>query len=335
MDAPDLPARGRFALTSAAVFVAILAAFWLAVLFLGMGFMPGEYAMWSARMGMVRACDFAPTVVQGDSRAAVAFVPARLPGTTNVALGGSTPVEASYVADALLRCARPPRRVVLYFSPPQLMVSTYFWDRSALFGLLGYDQLEEIRRWSRRLNDPLLYAPARFGDLDAKLDDAVHAVRFPSYYSSMIVKHFGIGRLAENRRIAADTLAARGQHGYGSDPGSHEIADEARMESFRPSPLYTLYFERLLESYARRHTRVFFVAPPFNRSTALRIRPEVLAAYRAYLSRLAARHANFTVVGLPASSMDDAFFGDSTHLNARGAAVFSDGVRATLAQIGE
>ena len=55
-----------------------------------MGFMPGEYPMWLTKERMIAECRFAPTIFLGDSRANAAFVPSRIPDSTNLSLGGAT-----------------------------------------------------------------------------------------------------------------------------------------------------------------------------------------------------------------------------------------------------
>jgi hypothetical protein len=53
--------------------------------------------------------------------------------------------------------------------------------------------------------------------------------------------------------------------------------------------------------------------------------------FQDYLSKLVAAHPNFHVLGPAMTELDDDFFGDSSHLNRRGAALFSDRVNAMLA----
>jgi len=306
----------------------VVAAFWAVAVMLPMGFMPEEYAMWRTRKDMITGCQLSPVIIQGDSRAAAGFLPSRIGNAVNVSFGGASPVETFYASQAILRCKSTPGRVILSISPGLFVESQYFWPRSVLFGFLSFGQLEEIRKASRSLGDTTFYGPPKVGDWEAMLDNRLHAALFPSYYTSYIINHLVVGRWRENRAARAQTLATNGQHGYGMADGSSDL------RAFRPSTLLNSYLERLLDSYAARGTPVDFIAVPMNQSTYERMSPAVIEAFQAYLDKLAATHPNFHVVGRAVNPMDDAYFGDSTHLNARGAEVFSDRVKTLLAEPG-
>jgi hypothetical protein len=246
----------------------IIAVFWLIAATLRIGFMPQEYAMWLARKELIDTCRLTPVIIQGDSRPAAGLLPAHIDGATNLAFGGASPVETFYAAQSILKCERAPQRVVLSISPALFTTSSYFWDRTVLFGFLSFGQLEEIREESRSFDDNTFYGSQKLGDWDAILENSLHAMVFPSYYTSYIINHIVLGRLKANITVGEETRAARGQHSYGLDEGNSEVADDAMLRDFRPSPLFNFYMDRLLNSYAERGTRVDFIALPMNRSTS-------------------------------------------------------------------
>jgi len=307
---------------------AVLAVFWFIAADLGMGFLPAEYAIWKARHQLVADCKLSPTIILGDSRAAAGLLPSRIKGATNLALGGGTPVEMYYISKDILKCPRTARRVIISMSPGQAVSSSYFWDRTGLYGVLTFDDLEEIRLRSRALNDTNIYGPPKFGDLDAVIGNVLHAVDFPSYDTSYIIRHYVIGRLRDNRKVAAETLAANGQHYYGGENGSDGIADDAKLTRFVPSALLGEYFGRMLDDYEAHGIGVYFIGVPMNEATYDRMNPDVINGFQAYLVSLAAAHPNFKVIGSAVASLDNRYFGDSTHLNAKGAELVSQKVGA-------
>jgi hypothetical protein len=309
---------------------AIVASFWAAAANLRMGFMPQEYAMWLTRKDLIDRCQLAPIIIQGDSRPAAGLLPSHIGGATNLAFGGASPVETFYAAQSILKCDRSPRRVLLSISPALFTTSSYFWDRTVLFGFLTYDQLEEIRSKSRTFQETMFYQAPKFGDWDAILENWLHSVSFPSYYTSYMVNHLILGRLKVNTAVKEETQASSGQHSYGLDDGSSDVADDAAIREFRPSPMFNYYLERLLEDYAKRGTRVDFVALPINRSTFDKMNPQVISDFHNYLYELTLAHQNFHILGPAIAELDDNFFGDSSHLNKRGAILFSDKVNAML-----
>ncbi len=310
----------------------IIAVFWFLALQMGMGFLPAEYAMWQTRRQMIAACQLAPTVILGDSRAAAGFLPAQMTGTVNLALGGGTPVEMYYITKALLKCPVLPRQVVISLSPEMFMKSYFFWERTGLYGVLNFEDLEEIRKTSRSLGDTTIYGPQKFADLDAMLDNVLHAYQFPSFYTTYIVRHFAIGRLKANLAVARETLEANGQHSYGTENGSDEIAEDARVKKFAPSLLSHEYFERMLMLFAARGINVTFSAVPINRATYNAMSPDVTSEFSKFLQAIAREHTNFHINGPVIASLDNCYFGDSTHLNHVGASVFSAIVNQRLMQ---
>lgn len=320
----------RFLFVAAASCLLVLAFAWTLSLVLPMGFMPGEYAMWLSRERMIDQCSFAPTVILGDSRAAAGFVPSHIDHSTNLALGGSTPVEMFYESQRILDCPVAPQRVVFSMSPELFERSGWFWDRSGSYGALSMAQLNELRKRSRALHDLSIYQSPKLGDGEAILDNVLHAVRFPSFYTTDMVSHVAVGRLRANHIVEQETTSAGGQHGYGTADGSSAVATDVELKTFAPSPLFNEYFERMLNAYAKRNVKVYFIGVPMNEATYEGMAPVVLTAFHGYLDGLTARHSNFAIVGSPVFPMPNDLFGDSTHLNQHGADLVSDQTNQVL-----
>lgn len=311
----------------------VLAAVWLFTANFQDGFLDPEFGMWRAKEHMVATCDLGATLVMGDSRAVAGFVPAELGDTTNLALGGASPIEMYYMTERVLRCPTAPRRVILSFSLPQIVRDEYYWPRTALFGFLSDQQLDQVRRTARAVGDTNLYTAPNIGDLDAKLTDWLYAHHFPSYAIASVFDARGVGRLAKNNQIYADTLRMRGHHLYGENSGFDVPAEEASMTSLKPSPLIDTYMRRLISALAARGTQVLYIPAPLNDATVSRLDPTVVRQIGAYLHGLQARFANFRLIGPPVVGYPDRLFGDAYHLNAEGAKLFSARVAAELATI--
>jgi hypothetical protein len=322
----------RIFLASAALTaLLVLIALWTLTSSFREGFLAPEYGMWMAKRDLVQSCRFAPTIVQGDSRMVAGVMPEKLGDATNLALGGATPIEMYYTALHASSCPNPPQRVVLSFSPAQLMNTQYFWPRTALFGYLSYDELEQVRREARSVGDKALYSAPNVGDFDAMLTNWLYAHHFPSYYMSSIINGRVIGRLSAYHKIQQEMAETRGQHLYGQANSVHATAEEADMAQFIASPLLDAYFARLLALYEKSGTQVYYIAAPWNQATYDRLQPGFTDQLGRYLEGLARRFPNLHVL-VPYTHMDDEYYGDEYHLNARGAAIFSDQVAARLDQ---
>lgn len=312
----------------------VLAAAWIFTARFQDGFLDPEFGMWRAKEHLVATCDLGNTLILGDSRAVAGFVPAELGDATNLALGGASPIEMYFMAERALRCPTAPRRVILSFSPPLLIDDAYYyWPRTALFGFLSDAQMDAVRRTARAVGDTSLYPAPNIGDLDARLTDWLYAHRFPSYAMSSVINARGFGRLAENHRFYDEVLRTRGQHLYGTNSGFDEPSEETLLTRFKPSPLTDAYMERLIAALAAHGTEVLYVPAPLNEATMSRMNPTVVRHISAYLDGLQARFANFRLIGPAVVSYPDKLFGDSHHMNALGARLFSAGVAAELAAL--
>jgi len=308
-----------------------LAAAWSATIWLREGFLEQSYPMWKIKYQMAAQCRTADTVVIGDSRSVAGFIPGIIPDTVNYGLGGGTPIDIYYLIRRVMACPHKPKRVLMSFSMDQLAEDPWFWRSSALFGFMSFADLEEVRRRSRALGDTSIFAPPTFLDIDAMLNDWLYAKHFPSFYVGPLLRGGLIGRLAMNRRIAAETDQALGHHGFGTDAGCDQVSPDAAIRSFVPSPINDDYLRRTLALLTGNGADVEFISAPVNAATYAALSPVAAAQYRYYILSLARDVPHFRVVGDPLSHWDNRWFGDyESHLNEDGARRFSAQVVASI-----
>lgn len=319
----------RFLLAAALTVIAVLAPLWTLTSNFRAGFLAPEYGMWVEKRAWVQDCHFAPTVVLGDSRMVAGVVPRELGNATNLALGGASPIEMYYMMQHAFACPNPPRRVVVSFSPSQLEATEYYWPRTALFGYLSFNELEQVRRESRRIGDRTLYGTENIGDFDAILTDWLYAHHFPSYYMSSLVNGRVVGRLGAYRAIQQEVAETGGHHLYGQAHGTSEIAEEAHMTTFQAQPLLDDYFIKLLAMCRQNGADVYYVAAPWSAVTYDRAAPHALQQIADYVDGLARRFPDLHVIAA-VNRMDDKYFGDPYHLNAVGAARFTAQIAQSL-----
>jgi hypothetical protein len=127
-----------------------------------------------------------------------------------------------------------------------------------------------------------------------------------------------------NQAGYAAAIASRGQHFFGTDPGSSEMAIEGTLRHFRPAPVLDLYFDRLLALLEQHAIVAHFVSLPVNQATSRATPPAVVTEFQAYLQRKQERYPGFHVSGPVLPIWEDQWFGDGfSHLNPAGAARFS------------
>jgi hypothetical protein len=311
--------------------VLLFSLIWGWVAFAPLAYLDPEYPAWLAKQRMLAACDLGELVVLGDSRAAVDIIPAALPVVaTNLAVGGGSPIEALVAVSRMLSCPSPPRRVIVSFDAAHFTDPDLFWERSVHFGFIAPDDLRELRRVSRQLDDSSIYE-LRTGGLPPWLRSKLYTLRFPTFYFSSVVKGGVFLRWWNNRASLAEVTAARGQYFLGTAPGSNMVAVEGHMRMFRPLPVLDHYFDRMLALLAERRIEVDFVATPMNLATRQVVRSDVSEGFAAYLASYATRYPNFHLIGETMPEWPDRWFGDGfAHLNRAGAQRFSAQLAAWL-----
>jgi hypothetical protein len=307
---------------------------WAWVAMMPLAYLDPEYPAWLVKERMLARCDLGAVLVIGDSRAAVDIEPALLPvKTTNLAVGGGESIEAYSAIRRALTCSGKPALVIMSFDAGHFMRPDLLWERSVGFGFLDTAEVVELRRVSRRLGDNSVFGMKRADGLPPRLRAALYAVRFPSLYFASLLHGGVLLRWWENSLSLHRAIAARGQYFFGTAPGCDEVAVEGHLQRFVPLPVLDWYFDRTLALLALRGIKVDFVAMPMNEATARTVRPALRDGFAAYLASYAARYPNFHVIGEVMPHWPDRFFGDAfSHLNPRGAALFSAGLAAWLSE---
>lgn len=330
---PSQQQMRRYLLGLLAIPCLIIAAAWVWCWQRPMAFMHREYPMWQAKFDMAKTLAPGSVVIFGDSQAVAGMIPKQLgDDVVNLALGGSSAIEAAVLSRMVLEPGHEPRAVILSFSPLRFMEHD-FLNRGVHFGLFDLPTVDGVRARSRQVHAPD-FGPETAYDLDARLKIALYCARFPSFYYAS----FRDGRLwtraDANLGIYRQIIASRGHFTFGNQPGCRDLSRDSRLARFKPSPLIDSYFAEILALFEKRKIPVFFISCPLN-DQSIAVMPATFTAEReAYLREYEARHANFHVLGdaLPVRPWTD--FGDPDHLNLESARRFSDDVASLLSAAG-
>jgi hypothetical protein len=315
----------RYWLTVALAAVGSFALVWTWIAAVPLAYLDPEYADWHAKQVLLHRCDLGELVLAGDSRAAADVIPAALPvKSTNLAVGGGTPIEAYVALTRALRCPVPPRRVVISLDAAHFMKPDLFWERTVRFGFLARADVALVRQVALDLGDAPAFDAHQSDGLSMGLRAALYAVRFPPLYFGSLVKGGVFLRWWRNTRTLRAGIEARGHYYFGTDPGSSVAAVEAHVPRFRPMPVMDWYFDRTLAMLADHGIPVDFISMPMNQATWQEVQPAFHDAFVTYLAFYEARYPGFHVVGPAMPHWPDRFFGDGfSHLNPEGAARFS------------
>jgi hypothetical protein len=319
---------GAYVAVFFSVLVALFGLLWAYTATQRVNFLPEESGPWRAHLDMIARCDVGDVVILGSSRANAGFVPKLLGvNAVNLAMTGTTPIEAYYEALGVYRCPHPPKVAILSFSGLDLVLTQFFWWRSARFGLLNYNDLQEIAKHAIELKYPDLYTGSFGSEPPPSMKNWLYANHFPPYdLGSLVSANFSGTRRRENIAIFKETLAQRGQHQVGREKCGVTITFEDQNTSFKPTALHTYYLEKLLALLRQHGVKVLYISTPLDPVNLRGMTNGYARDYRAFLLRLERDHPGFRIVGPTFPSLGLCDFTEGNHLNQAGAETFSRSV---------
>lgn len=321
----------RFFLAIAAVMVLLVGSAWVWAVEGRMSFFNPEYPMWLAKFRMVDECAYGDTIIIGDSRAMAGILPDQLGGNvTNLALPGGTPIESYYLLRRMDRCKAYPKRAVISFLPLFLTRVHMYWLRPALYNLMSFEEMEEVRRLSVKLDDPILYSPNRFASALDSVKNYSYHISLPSYYFSAMIAGRFVERRAQNEVELAATLKQRGHHYFGMAPSTAVVPEDGYVKQFKPSAVLNFYMDEMLRKLDAHGVEIDFVGTPVNPGTVEMMSKSVVASFKDYLTSIEHNLPNFHILGDIMLVLPNDSFGDSEHVNPKGAEEWTTAIGSLL-----
>ena len=162
-----------------------------------------------------------------------------------------------------------------------------------------------------------------------------YRLRLPSkYLAEMYEAHF-TGRSAENRARFDYIRKDLGYCEFGSADGDDGETREVFHETFDSSELVLYYYERLIDLLSDNGVSVVVAQPPINEASDAVMHREFVDGYTEYLNYVEHRrryHDLTMLTRIPVYSNE--LFGDSIHVNRKGAEVFTGELKEYLESAG-
>jgi hypothetical protein len=315
-----------YLLCSGLVACLVVGAAWLYTSLMPMRFLEGGYPIWVAKQAILRDCSFGSVLVMGDSRPESAINPMRLGlPAANIASGAVTPIEDYFFARRAVKCPKRPRFVVYSHSLLSFAsTSEYLWKNAARYDFIAFRDLRDIARTAEELHDDSLPATNTHDGLAGIVRDVV--------YSASLLKARGIGRYAANIALLRQTAAQQGGVTYPDRPGNTSVGADAQVTSFAALPIQAYYFDKTLELFAAAGVEVLVVPIPVSRSTMNAMPVGSATNFATFLAQHTGRFANVVASYPTITAWPDDLFVDGSHLNERGATIFSARLAACLSQ---
>ena len=297
---------------------------------LPMSYMTTEYVMWDEEFeNSASPYIDAETIIIGDSRAKSSVLPALLhEDTYNIAIGGATPIEMYYATENYIEHNGAPENAIVIFAPYHFC-DIDNWDQTLYFNFLSIDEIAEIYVKGIQTGDKVIARKGRIGEMLS------YRLRLPSKYLAQMYESRFVGRKAENMAKFDSIREDMGYCEFGSAAGDDGETHEVYHEVFDSSAEVLYYYEKLLELLSDNKVNVFVAQPPINKASGDAIHKEFLDGYSGYLDYVKDKQDYYKMTMLteiPVYPND--LFGDSIHVNRKGAEVYTGELREYLESVG-
>lgn len=296
-----------------------------------MGYMDEEYPAWRYTMDVAdnAGCD-CDVLVLGDSRAMADLIPEVLTDKSceNLAVGGATTIEMYYFLERYLANNKAPETAVVMFAPFHYSYIDNFKTRTTYFNSLTVAQQIEVvvmagAEPSGAACRSLEQSSIRFDDYVPYMISA--RLRLPDVYLPAMTNARFIRRKSQNEAAYANLVNMHGQGYFGTLDGCADLAYEAsytEMAQDADAVLIRTYAVKLLDLLAENNISVILAQPPMNEATYDNLDESYVNQYKEYINELCKPYDN-VIFEDELIRYENEYFGDSSHLNEKGAMKFS------------
>ncbi len=293
----------------------------LFTLFCPLFFMDAEYPSWryTMRESTTRSEDY-DFVILGDSRAMSALMPNEFQGNgVNLAMGGATTIENYYTMKRYLAHHAAPERAVIVFAPFHYSTIDNFRQRTLYFNYLSIAETAEVLHTARTCKSEAVFSDGIYTEA---LSDRL---RLPQVYLPALMNARLIGRYGQNAEALSKLTADRGYAAFGTADGCDDLNYEVHYEDLRESgdsELIALYLKKLIALCLDHGVEVVIAQAPMNEASHAALHENYVKSYGFFMRSISDLYPDcFAEQEIPCYA--NAYFGDASHLNEKGALKFS------------
>ena len=290
-----------------------------------MGYMDEEYPSWHytkmVQTGREGPADkSSAALILGDSRAMADLVPEMLgENYVNLGVGGATTIEMYYTLKHYIENNGVPGRVVIMFAPFHYSDMDNYETRTMYFWHLSFSEALDVYTQGSS------YGAEVFDEFD-RFDILSMYLRLPDSYLPALINARCFGRESDNLKLYEQQIQNRGHALYGTADGCDYINYEANYTEMNRGGehlLITYYFEKLLKLCSDNGIETIRLQPPMNEASYTRLDSGYVKEYESYINKFANDNPDI-VFETKIPCYDNKYFGDSSHLNEKGAQVYTE-----------
>ncbi|MFI5161139.1 MAG: hypothetical protein ACHQHN_07670 [Sphingobacteriales bacterium] len=289
-----------------------------------------DFVMWDFQKKVIASPEkIGRNIIIGDSRAMADINPAIMGHSfTNLAIAGASTYEGYLTLKKILQSKKIDTLIVSY-GAYHYTVSDNFHDMSLPYNFPTITQLSDLESVENK-----------FGiTIDNTPPSTLRILNRRFIYYHIPINNFRATfvRNLFQRKIDPYTASMSANSGhvlFGKKDSSNELSQEivqtASTKSFSKNPVLILYLDSTIKLAKKNHICVLMVPPPLNYATYKALeKTQYLTEYNSFLSSFKNQGPAVSLIYLcpylPAS-----FFGDRSHLNARGSNYFSNLLKKEL-----
>jgi hypothetical protein len=198
---------------------------------------------------------------------------------------------------------------------------------------ISFDELEDLRRLSRRYDDKIVFGAPSLFDSDARLKNFLSVIKFPSYYAGTLLEAVREGdRLSTNKEIYAREMGKKGMQKLNQAHGNWDPNFVDYKVFPEPQPFHQALLDKIIELYQERNVPLYYIAPPYKAEDVKSFTPALRSGFKGFLAGYEKSYPNFHVVGDVFPAYPNLVFGDTSHVNLEGVAAYSKDVAHILTE---
>ncbi len=253
----------------------------------------------------------------GDSRLNAAIDFRQIPGSWSFATGGTTPLENYFFLKKFLKKYPAPDTVVISISPRFTVQKFAFWHHSVKSGFFTFKDFYQIYKVHKKFPQDTIW------DKNSLAKFLLYKIKFPSFYQNEVYLAKIFGRLKSNRILIRQMFELNGGHPHPGLKDSCSLPNfETRYKNYHFSKIFDYYFDKILKTCSDSGIYVIFLNMPMNFTSQKKLNPVFLRQYKEYLQSYQKKYSHF-IISDTIYFYPDVYFGDPSHLNAKGKEKFT------------
>lgn len=296
-------------------------------------YMDAEYPAWaySKEASHTRQPEQEDAVlILGDSRAMADILPTELGSNVqNLAVGGATAIEMYYTLSSYLKYNEAPDTAVVMFAPFHYSYMDNFWERTVYFNYLSVSELSEVFSNARQTASETVLTE------NCLMEAVSYRLRLPNKYLPALANSRLFMRCSDNKALYQQLSKERGHGLFGTADGSSDLSYEVnytQMQHSGDAALIALYLNKLLALCEEQNIRVILEQPPMNEASYAKLQNSYLSEYTIYMEETQSNYPDF-LINSEIPCYENRFFGDSSHLNHTGGAVYTQEFKTKYADL--